>query len=390
MLPKKISEIIDNNIKIISRKLDFKKDFFGDSPSPFIGRYGYPNVNVGILSAIDYKNKEELDNPKLWSSQQKNISEIVNIRSTLINSRFKSNIYKKQEKLNELTQEIALASAPVEVEVNLKDKPHFKLNTYSHATPTGPNADLEKAKITSNPKINTKVDKVFSDTDLKAEQALNYLYERGIDENQLSQILSVGAVGLKYNRKLVPTRWGITATDDMLGKKRITEIKDFNVLDTYQVYFGGYLGNYYLILFFPEIWSYELFEMSLKYTNSCSTDYEFYNGRTKYSESCEGGYYTVRLAISDKLKTMKKQALALALRFITPEYNAPLGVWVTRESARKALNSKPLEFSSKELMLKYVKHLINKKFNYNVENLLKESILLNKLRTQKKLIKFIK
>ena len=390
MLPKKISEIINNNVKIISKKLDFKKDFFGDSPSPFIGRYGYPNVNVGILSAIDYKNKEELDNPKLWSSQQKNISEIVNIRSTLINSRFKSNIYKKQEKLNELTQEIALASAPVEVEVNLKDKPHFKLNTYSHATPTGPNADLEKAKITSNPKINTKVDKVFSDTDLKAEQALNYLYERGIDENQLSQILSVGAVGLKYNRKLVPTRWGITATDDMLGKKRITEIKDFNVLDTYQVYFGGYLGNYYLILFFPEIWSYELFEMSLKYTNSCSTDYEFYNGRTKYSESCEGGYYTVRLAISDKLKTMKKQALALALRFITPEYNAPLGVWVTRESARKALNSKPLELSSKELMLKYVKHLINKKFNYNVENLLKESILLNKLRTQKKLIKFIK
>ncbi len=387
MLPRKISEIINNNVQIISRKLDFKKDFFGDSPAPFIGRYGYPNINVGILSAIDYKNKEELDNPKLWSSQQKNISEIVNIRSTLINSRSKSNIYKR-EKLNEIAQEIGLASTPVEVEVNLKDKPHFRLNTYSHATPTGPNAELEKAKITSNPKIHTKVDKVFSDTDLKAEQALNYLYERGIDENQLSQILSVGAVGLKYNRKLVPTRWGITATDDMLGKKRISEIKDFNTIDTYQVYFGNYLGNYYIILLFPEVWSYELFEMSLQHQNSYSTDYEPYHGRKTYSDSCEGGYYTVRLAIGDKLKQMRKQALALALRFITPEYDAPLGVWVTRESARKALQQKPLEFSSKELMLKYITHLIKKKFNYNVENLLKQSILLNKLRTQRKLTAF--
>ena len=129
MLPKKISEIIDNNVKIISKKLDFKKDFFGDSPSPFIGRYGYPNVHVGILSAIDYQNKEELDNPKLWSLEQKNISEIVEIRSTLINSRFKSNIYSKQEKLNELAKEIGLASKPVEVEINLKDKPYFRLNT---------------------------------------------------------------------------------------------------------------------------------------------------------------------------------------------------------------------------------------------------------------------
>ena len=58
MLPKKISEIVDNNVKIISKKLEYKKDFFGDSPAPFIGRYGYPNVNVGVLSAIDYSKKD--------------------------------------------------------------------------------------------------------------------------------------------------------------------------------------------------------------------------------------------------------------------------------------------------------------------------------------------
>ena len=28
---------------------NFKKDFFGSVPSPFIGRYDYPNVNIGVL-----------------------------------------------------------------------------------------------------------------------------------------------------------------------------------------------------------------------------------------------------------------------------------------------------------------------------------------------------
>ena len=43
----------------------------------------------------------------------------------------------------------------------------------------------------------------------------------------------------------------------------------------------------------------------------------------------------------------------LVLRFITGDYAVPLGVWVTREATRKAMNGKPIIFSDKELMLKY-------------------------------------
>ena len=131
-----------------------------------------------------------------------------------------------------------MASAPVDLEINLEHKPIFRLQTDSYLAPQGPNAKLRKATITANPKIHTKVDKVVSDTDLKAKDALIYLYKNSFDENFLSKLLSVGTLGLKNNRKLVPTRWSITAADDTLGKNLIEELKNYPRAD-FQSFFGN-------------------------------------------------------------------------------------------------------------------------------------------------------
>ena len=370
------------------------EDFFGSSPAPFVGRFGYPYVNVGILSPPEQSQDAWLyDAPLHWSANEFNIPQIVDLRSSLINSRFKANV-KQQDKMLSISQEVGMASKPVDVEINLEKKPFFRLNTDAFAAPMGPNAQLKKIEITSNPQIHTKVDKVVSDKELKANDALNYLHSHGFDENFLSKLLSVGTVGIGANRKLVPTRWSITATDDLLCKNTLKEVRQYPESD-YTAFFGSYLGNYYLILLFPDVWSYELFETYLpkaswNITNTIqfSTDYEGFYGRKDYAENCVGGYYSVRLAIAEKLREMKRQASVLTLRFITGEYALPLGVWVTREAARKALK-KPIKFASKELMLNYAKLLVKKKFGYDIENLTKHSILLKDVGKQKKLMSFL-
>ena len=281
-----------------------------------------------------------------------------------------------------------MASKPVDVDINLKDKPHFRVNYDNLIAPTGPYAELKKIKLTENPKIHTKVQKVHYDTDLKANDALIYLYENKFDENFLSKILSVGNIGIGKNRKLVPTRWSITATDDALGKHLLNEVKKYNEIN-YSAFFGNYLGNYYLILCFPGVWSYELFEMHVSNPANFMTDYEPYEGRKYYAEETAGGYYTARLASLEKLNEMKKQGSVLALRFVTGDYTLPLGVWVTREAARKSMQSKRIEFSSKELMMDYAKKLIKKKFNFDLGPILKNSTILKNIKQQSKLIKFI-
>jgi hypothetical protein len=199
---------------------------------------------------------------------------------------------------------------------------------------------------------------------------------------------------VKNQRKLVPTRWSITAIDDTLGKQNVKKIKDYSNRADYKVHTGDYMGNYYIILFFPEPWSYELFESympndawKLKELKTFS-DYEGYGGRKEYAYNTMGGYYAARLPVTEHLIKEKRQGSALLLRFVTDDYWVHLGVWVVRQTVRKTLANKPIEFSSKDLMLKYVKALVKKEFGYDVEGLLNQSKLLRDMKNQTKLSGF--
>lgn len=373
----------------------FKKDFQSSTNIPFVGRYGYPYVNLGIISPLEISDENWIfDSPHYWSKQNLQIPELINLRSQLVNARTNTNI-KSQQRIMDISQEVSQSIKPVDLEINLKKIPKFNLNVNNQMAPTGPNIDFDKILVTNNPRIPTKVDKVVSDYDLKANEAVMYLYKHEFDENFLSKVLSTGSLGLKKNRKLVPTRFSITAIDDTIGKNLIDQIKEYPT-SNYYVYFGGYLGNYFLIMFFPEIWSYELFEIykpkaewnrsdKIQYT----TDYENYYGRKTYAQNCAGGYYAARLPILEKLDQSKRQASVLTIRVTTEEYYLPMGVFVVREAVRKAMNNRVIEFSDKESMLKYARDFIRKKFNFEIESILNDSVLLKNIKQQSKLTNFL-
>lgn len=366
-----------------------KQDYFGQTPNVFVGKFGYPNVNVGLLNTEHYTKH---DDPLLWSKENTPINEIVDLRSNLVNANFNTNIKNFKDRFLEMSQEVSMAKKPVDVEINLKKKPIPKLSFNQEASPHGPSVGLKKASITENPYLNPHIEKATYDTDLKSTDALNILFRKGIDEHSLTKAFTLGNFGIKSQRKLVPTRWGITAVDDTLGKTILKEIKDYAESDCL-VYAGGHYGNYYLILFFDDLWQYELFEQFVpqktKIQVNVEHDYEPYTGRKEYVKETAGGYYAARLPILQRLKELKKQSSVLAIRVITEEYTAPLGVWVVREAVKKTLASEPLRFGDRELMLKYAVAFFKKKFGYDVQELInKKSILVNNLTSQSKLSKF--
>jgi len=357
-----------------ARPLTSQQEFTGSAPAPFVGRFGYPYVNVGILAPQKHDdNAWEYDAPRHWAQNNMGIADVAAFRASLVNSRFTSNV-KQPDKLVEIAQDVAMSAKPVDVDVSLEKKPNFNLQTDRWVAPMGPQARLKHLQLATNPRIPTKVQKFYDDTDALASEAITSLYEHSIDENSLSRMLSVGVFGKQ--RKLVPTRWSITATDDILANNFLSKVRE-QPIGEYAAYFGSYLGNYYLLLFFPEQWSYELFEMYVKPgILEYSTDQEEFAGRKSYAENCAGGYYTVRMAIAEHLMQKKRQNSVLALRFITDEYVLPLGVWVTREATRKALMNKPITFASKELMLNYAKLITKKKFGVDIAQILQKSKIL--------------
>lgn len=411
------------------------EEFAGSAPAPFVGRFGYPHVQVGILSPPRIDERAwELDAPRHWSLQNYPIAKIVQLRSQLVNSRFLADIrrpamravgvpaslstplsFQAPEplplvegigaggglggstagKLLEVSQEVAMADRPVDLEFRLREKPSWRLNLSPEVAPTGPAGHLIKVEVTSNPSIPRKVDAAVSDVDLKAVDALALLYEKGVDENSLTRLLSVGTLGVKLQRRLVPTRWSITAVDDTLGKEAIREVKEFQLLGEHRLYVGEYFGNRFHVLLLPEVWGYELFETFLptlsmlqsehiKYT----TDSEGYSSRTSYAEHCAGGYYAARLPVLELLRSLRRQARAIIIRVISEEYSLPLGVWVVREAVRRAMSSQPMMFSSREELLAEVRSQLSSGFGIGADYFLRRSVLLNEAREQRKLAEF--
>jgi len=367
-------------------------------PSVFIGsKLKYPLVNVGILSPL---NKEEdawiYDDAKYWAENNFNIEEVVSLRNGLLNSRFQTKVsdIRLNKKFVDITKNIAISSRQVDVEIELKNRLIVGREKDKILTPHGMRAGLKSVEITGNVKIDKKVDKIMND-EIKASEAIKYLYKNDFNEYSLSKILSVGVMGLKKNKRLVPTRWSITATDDMLGKQFLENVRNYPWIEDYELFYGEFMGNQYILLMFPSVWSYELFEMYLPKSSwnpgneiKASTDMEGYSGRKTYAFDTAGGYYASRFAILEYLNSIKKQASVIALRVETPSYWAALGVWVVRESVKKALR-KSMKFAEREELIESVKKIGKIKYNFDFSEILNRSKLIKERKEQKSLREFI-
>jgi len=374
------------NLKKYQPKI--KLEFSGSSPPEvFVGRYNYPHVFTGVLAPDEHGNTEKMSMPESWFENKESIQNILSYRSQMIYSRFTSNI-KKQTRLKGFMQEIALASKHVDASFKLKKKPTVKLDLNRHVAMIGNPAPLVSAKLDSNPKVKKKVDYLVNDTDAKSVTAINELHKSKIPVSNIIKVLSAGLLGKKINRKLVPTRWSVTATDDIISKTLLKEIRYYSELQEYRLFTGNYIGNYYEIVLIPGCWSFEVIEMSKKgFWNpklAVWQDYEGYHPRKKYADSVTGGYYAVRLPITEYFMKIKRQASVLILREVKEEYWAPLGVGILRELVRDILNKKYKRFDSMDEVLKEV----GKTFDIDKKDFLKKSKLLKERRTQKRLFDF--
>ena len=368
-------------------------------PSIFVGsKLKYPLVNVGIISPLDRDEEAWIyDDMKYWADYDFSIRDVLQLRDNLLNSRFKSNVHEatKSQRFVQIAQEIAIASKPVDVEIHLDRDINVGRDKDRVLAPMGMNAQLKKARVTSNVRVDERLDRTIND-ELKASEGMKYLYKNNFSEYTLSKILSVGVLGLKKNKKFVPTKWSITATDDTLGKQLIEEVKNHKWIENYEIFYGSFMGNCYILLFFPGVWSYELFELyfpgsdwNLSKEIKASTDFESYEGRKDYASNTVGGYYAARLPILEYLNGIQRQASVLAIRLETQSYWASLGVWVVRESVRKALKNKKITFNDIKEITESARKISMIKYGFDNKTILDRSKLLEQLKTQTNLNKWL-
>ena len=362
-------------------------DVYGSSPPDvFVGRFGYPKVFIGPLVPPELGDTTVMGSPEMWVG--KSIEEIVSYRSNLIRGMYSTNVKNADNgRIEELIAELAMADRYSGVEEILKRRPVLNMHFDENSQPYGPSARMTDMKI-DNSRANPKIEKAYFDTDMTATEAMIELYEKGVPVSKIQKSLSAGILGLGGNRKFVPTRWSITAVDDSLGKYKLRTVKESECIDGIMVYENVALDNRWLVIMIPGAWEYELVEAWYPNT-TWNTDslnieifssYEPFKGRSKYAE-IGGCYYAARLASSELLARMQKQARVVILREAHPGYIMPVGVWNVREHVREALRHEPLYLNSFDELLAF----IGAKMDIPINTWIKNSTLLGLAVRQRRL-----
>lgn len=335
----------------ISKPVKIQNVYGSSPPSVFVGRFGYPKVYVGPMVPPFSGDTVVMDFPEVWIGTP--VEKIVEYRYTLLRGKSIVSVEDawKGNRLVESLHELALSERPVDAEVEFDKAPSGNIFLDDNSQPFGPSAPMKRFRLYSIPSSNKKIEKVYYDTDLLSYKAVWELYHSGIEVSRIQRAFSVGMFGLKRNRRLVPTRWSITAVDSIISAQLIERIKHYNTIDKYMVYNYNYMNNIFTALLFPQKWSFEWMEAWFPGTfwnqNTLQVDVggdsEGYWGRTTYP-SIGGCYFASRLATTEFLDKIRRQATALVLREIHPEFPLPLGVWFVRECLRKMFTQKPYIF----------------------------------------------
>lgn len=343
---KEIRKSIEENWKkYLSRygNLFSSNSISGSSPpSIFVGTHNYPKVGVGPMVPPIHGDTSLLDIPERWLG--KSLEEIVNFRLSLVRGIQKVSVFEPENRFIENLQEVAMSTRPTDSDIEFYKNTQPITTIDGESAPFGPIGEIKNARF-SYTSAHRSIETAYYDKDLKAEDAILKLYHTGIDISQIQKCFSIGMFGKK--RKLVPTRWSITATDDIISKSLVSEILDYQLIDCCKVFSFNHLGNMFSIILFPHRWLFEMEEAWYDDQGQIGFGTDFEDGRgIDHYPTIAGAYFAAKLGVAEYLLKNKIQAAVLVLREIRPDYAIPVGVWQVREGIRSAMNQKPFIVSN--------------------------------------------
>ncbi len=337
-------------------------EFSGLSPpGNFVGSMNYPYVNVGALVNSDGDDAGLLDNPEEWFRRGFTQWDIVRLRSRIILTRTKASVKSFSSPIIERIRELSIGRNSVDVEVKLKKIVLGALADDYHA-PLGNVGELRDLKITSNVSAENIVERLVNDYDVDARTAVIELYRGSIPVSRIQRIFAVGLLGNARFRRLVPTRWSITAVDSIIGDYLRDRVISYDEVGQVEVHEMGYMGNRYFVILTPGPWRYELIELKMPGSvwnrNGDSpkvfADYEGVRGMKGYAENTGGAFYAIRLGVLEYLDRINRQASVIVVREVTPEYRVPVGIWQAREAIRNGMGINVRRFSDISEAVNYV------------------------------------
>ncbi len=251
--------------KYQSMHFDDLKSIDGSTPpSVFVGAYNYPSVLVGPMLPPIHGDTRIFDSPEKWGTLSFN--DVLRLRFGMICGTKKIKVNDVEGRYIQDLQHVALSSKSLDSDIVFDGGVHSNTthaNRLAFDDDTiccGPVGTIESVKFSGTSTPSKQIQNTYYDTDMHASDAIMTLYESGVAVSSIYRSLSMGMLGIGDNRKLVPTKWSITATDSIISSQLLNEVRQYDIIDACKVFWHSHFGNTFAIVLFPHMWMFELVE----------------------------------------------------------------------------------------------------------------------------------
>jgi len=326
----------------LSREIPYDlKEVAGSSPpSVFIGHYGYPKVRIGPAVPPVNEGTEIYERPDMWLNLS--IDQIAEMRFSLYRGYKILPVARASDPNNYLLElhDLILSAKPVYTEMEFS-KISGRIDISPESQPFGPGGYVREFYHENSSSI-PSIERLYYDTDVKGAEAVLLLYP-GTSIYSIEKAFSAGMLGKTRSRRIVPTRWSITAVDKIISDALLSQIMDFDRIDGYITFHFRNIGNEYYVLVMPGEYSFEVMEI---WNNgsiwagprrmTVESDYEKI-GKMVSEPKIGGSFFASKVAVLEYLRKRERKGQIIVVRFIDGEYTIPLGVWQVRENLRAAM-----------------------------------------------------
>ena len=235
-------------------------------PSVFVGSYNYPRVYAGPMLPPIHGDTSIFDNPEGWGGLR--LGDILRLRLGMIRGIKPIRVGNTSDRYVQGLQEVALSLKPSESDVvfdgRVENTAHaisrIESDALDTSVPFGPVGVVQSARFSGLSAPSRQIQNAYYDTDMSASEAMMTLYDSGIAMSAIQRCLSIGMLGGRQNRRLVPTKWSITAADSVISAKLLSDVIEYDLVDSCRVFCNAHLGNIFAIVLFPRRWMFELVE----------------------------------------------------------------------------------------------------------------------------------
>lgn len=308
-------------------------------PGLYVETTRYPILQAGILASTEPLEWLSIyDHPESWRGMDRET--ILSMRRHLYSLVLPIDAREMQPKDHiETLQTISLSVAPVALGVEVGTLPPRHLGSqFGSQLPTSPVVNVRSLEILSNPEI-SKVAERITEKDIPAADAIWQLLDYEYSLEQVVRLMSIGLLGRKKNRRIIPMRSAYKAVIDSFIDRSIMELIDRPYTDDIQLYLGRVCNDSFTIVIRPGEPRVDYLKIE-DYESGCtrgtsfeSTDIPTTDAKTSiYADHARFSAYRHMLADA-------KQSHIIIFHHSNQQRNRILGPWVIRAGVQEALQS---------------------------------------------------